>query len=544
MAERQPAGSGTAHRARRARGAGSVALTAVAAVALTALFRFAIGGVPDPDSYYHFRHAALYADRGPGLSAFPWLTHSLVSRFASDIGYGFHLLLVPFTRISDPVSGVQWSSVFLAALALVCFSLALRRHGLDYAEAWPAMLFLLGPPLTYTFLMTRPQTLTMGFVALLLSFLVVGSPWGVLVAAFALSFTHLNIALVILPIAVVAYLARGLSERIWSTRPPLLALAGFVLGWLARPNPLGALRIEYVQTVVHGLLRREGVPLLFGKEWAPISLADAASYFPYFLACWVGLAVVVLGMRFTRKLELPAPLRSLLWSSLVLSVIFFALTVLNTKRGTPLWAAFAVMFVATAFTALAHPGGGKAKALGENVRLFTTLAVAFLLVLMMWEGVSSFLLQRKWQSGDPYRFRPAAEALARDSRPGDVVYNVDWGYFPELFFWNTKDRYVSGLDPIFLYAYDRGRYWKAHHLQAGDTSDLTCATPRCGESNSEDTYRVLTQDFGARYVVLEPSRWPALCAYLTNHPNVTPLVEDRGLLALRLDAARSKDAVR
>ena len=96
---------------------------------------------------------------------------------------------------------------------------------------------------------------------------------------------------------------------------------------------MGALKIEYVQTVVHSLVRQEGVPLLFGREWTPISLPEASTYFPYFLACWVGLAVVVVVVRATRKLEIPAPLRSLLWSSLALSIIFFALTVLQHEAG-------------------------------------------------------------------------------------------------------------------------------------------------------------------------------------------------------------------
>ena len=88
---------------------------------------------------------------------------------------------------------------------------------------------------------------------------------------------------------------------------------------------------------------------------------------------------------------------------------------------------------------------------------------------MVWEGANQFLLQRQWNGGDPYRFQAAAAAIAEDSQPGDIVYNVDWGYFPELFFWNTKNYYVSGLDPIFLYAYNPNLYWEAHHLQAGDS---------------------------------------------------------------------------
>ena len=99
------------------------------------------------------------------------------------------------------------------------------------------MLFFLGPPIVYTFLQTRPQTLTMGFGALLLSCLVTASPWGALAAAFAISFTHLNIALITLPIVLVAFLARGLSEKRGRLRPALFALGGDGAGMAGAAQP-------------------------------------------------------------------------------------------------------------------------------------------------------------------------------------------------------------------------------------------------------------------------------------------------------------------
>jgi hypothetical protein len=72
------------------------------------------------------------------------------------------------------------------------------------------------------------------------------------------------------------------------------------------------------------------------------------------------------------------------------------------------------------------------------------------------------------------------------------VFNARWEYFPELFFWNTKDVYCNGMDPIFLYDYNPVLYREGYYLVA-DQSD---------PENLTNPYRILREDFKARYVVL------------------------------------------
>jgi hypothetical protein len=509
-------------------------LFALVAFAVAAGFRFHQGGAPDNDSFYHIRHAAIYAERGLMTREFPWLVYSIISRLASDIGYGFHLLLIPFAKLRDPIRGLQWASVFEAAAVLLMLYAVMRRHRLAYPWAWPFLLFFLGPPILYTFLLTRPQTLTMGFSALLLSCLITGSPWGALLAAFAISFTHLNISLIIPVIVGAAFVVRIITERTWDWRRAGMALGGLLLGWLARPNPLGVVKIEYVQMIVHTAVRQRGIPLLFGREWLPVPPPDAFSLFSYFLVIWLGLALLFLAATALRKGEESGEGRYLLWCSLLLSLGFFAVTVLNTRRATPLWATFAVIFTAAAFTSFVDPKRQAKRLLNHEARLIAALCVALVFGLMIKDCVDQHLLQGRWGGGEPYRFKPAAEWIAHDSQPGDIVYNVDWSMFPELFCWNTRNYYVSGLDPIFLYAYDSGLYWKAHHLQTADTTEYTCAAQDCAKSRHEDTLTVLTRDFRARYVVLDTQQSVGLYYYLKDRPGVQRGYEGNGLAVFRL----------
>ncbi len=488
---------------------------AVAAVATALIVRMSFATVPDPDSFYHFRHAALYAERGVTMSAFPWLVYSVISRYASDVGYGFHLLLIPFTLVRDPVLGVKLAAAFEIALIMVLCYWVMRRHGIAYAAAWPYLLIFLGPPIVYTVIQTRPQTLAMGFSALLLSFLLSGSGWGVFAASGAISFFHLNIAAVVPGVVMVTAAVQGIVERRWEWRKWVAAALGLAVGLALRPNLMGTVRLLYVQTVVHEVVRQRHLPLLFGREWAPMS-PSAATAFSYFLLIWVGMAVVFLAAVLSKRGSLTRQDCTFLWASLLLSIACFAAAIVVTKRTVPLWAAFSVLFVAKTFSSLLDPRDRRpGRFAGEDARLIATLSMAVLLVVMMWSGLSQVILRGGWSGIPPERQRASAEWISSHGREGDIVYNVDWSSFPELFFWNPKQYYVSGLDPIFLYAYDEGRYWKAHHLATGEATARTWGSLEPPADGGEDTYTVLRRDFGASYVVLNKQRNAALYAHLS-----------------------------
>jgi hypothetical protein len=43
------------------------------------------------------------------------------------------------------------------------------------------------------------------------------------------------------------------------------------------------------------------------------------------------------------------------------------------------------------------------------------------------------------------------EWLQRNTSPGERVYHTDWDDFPEMFYWNTHNTYMVGLDPTYMY---------------------------------------------------------------------------------------------
>jgi hypothetical protein len=507
---------------------------AVAATVVAAVLRIANLGVPEQDSFYHFRYASLYAEKGLFMSAFPWLPYSAFSRFPSDIGYGFHVFLLPFTYLRSHVLAIHLASVAETVIMMIMLYGVLRRQRVAYPFAWPFVLLFSGPTVVWMLFQTRPQTLTMGLSALLLSALVAGGPLGAFLSALAIAFIHLNV-IPIIPVVVGGVgIVKGIAERRWEWRTWAAALAGIVAGWALRPNPAGAAGLEWVQIAVHEAVRLQNVPIGFGDEWPPLPLGDCR-LFIYLVALWIGVSAVFLTASAVSRHRASRRDLTFLWSSLVLSVVFFAGMVVVTQRTTLFWVTFAVMFIAKAFSCLLDPRAETEKPLlhkGSRAAISAVIVLLFAAMLRTWTAES--VIRGNVPSINPFRMSAVSLWLRDHGSPGKIVYNVSWDMFPELFFWNPADRYVWGLDPIFLYDYDKTLYWKAHHLGTGEGTSRTWGTMGWPIGGGEDTYTVLRRDFKASAIVVDTDKGQSLYQYLASDSRYVLAIESEGYAVFTL----------
>jgi hypothetical protein len=514
------------------------------ALGVAAYLHLSLPNIPDRDALYHYRHAALYRERGPLMRDFPWTAFSVISTLKSDIWYGFHLFLLPFTLSADPVRGVKLAGVGdLFALLLLSY-LAMRCARLRLSFLWPFLLISFAPYLLYRLVMTRPHVISMGLAALLLSCTISGGIWAVALVSFLLTFVHLGLFWIIpLILGVVAFVVRLTEER-WLWRETLAALAGGALGWLLRPNPLGAAKLVYIQIVQLALEKQKGVPLLFGADlvsgFKAIEIHQGGFLQHFAPATLVWLAgVIALFAAVGHQAKLTPNQRTFLWSTLALSALTFAIMMQFSLRAVDLWAVFAIAFVASVFSFILRPGAAARTGFStpSQLRLITLLG-ALLVGFIFFRAFDEHSTRMKKLGYSPYRFKAAAQYLQQHSNPGDIVFHAHWDLFPDLFFWNTYNHYIGGMDPIFQYAYSPSLYWEAHHLWTGQYSSYTCPTVYCTPAQGEDTFTVLTRDFRARFLVLEPKRHPALYAYASKDTRFRKVLADEEVAVFDLIPAR------
>jgi hypothetical protein len=497
-----------------------LALAGILVVGLAAHLLLA-PNIADLDSFYHLGHAAHYAETSLFNTAFPWARFSAVGDLGADLWWGFHLLLLPFTAFGEVADGIRVAGVILTTVLLAGVLWIALRHRFVAPWLWPVLFFVAAPNALYRYVMVRPHVLSLLAALLLVSFLVRGRWWQVLLASAALTWFHLSLSW--LPLALVAAfaVARLFDRRLMAAAPrradddALLpvgvaigsVLAGVAAGWLLRPHPIAAARLAEIQ--LFQLLREQAteLPLAFSGELRPLPLAALGWSSWYLLLLWGGAVAVALKSAASKRSNLsdvPPPERALLWTSLLVSGGFLLLTVLVAQRALAEWAAFGVVAVALVGTYL----------VGDQVarrRTVTVLTVATLVIspwVFYWHR-----LNVRYNAAEPSYLGEVATWLADNSEPGDLVFHAHWDNFGPLFARNRINHYVGGMDPIFQYAHDPGLYWKYAYLSADLAAEWTCNEYPCRQGNAVDTYGSLLEDFDARWVLVEPERNAKLFYY-------------------------------
>lgn len=500
-------------------------LFSLAAGAVSAWLHFRTALVAETDIFYHFgAYVSGYAAQGPLASPLPRLAFSPLGRVPGDMWYGFHLLLLPLSYLPDPVLRLKLTGVILLTALLVTSYLVLRRHQVILPFLWPfVMLFSLGM-VTWRLTMARPQLLSITLSLALLSVLMQGSPWASFALSVAIPWAHLSFFWLPLVVALVATLTSRTIEKRWPWRRLAWVFLGVAVGSLLRPHPLGALKLGYLQ-VVQLMLARHQAQLRGAWELDPLLPSALYGFSPLFWMTAGTLLLVTLVLLVVRPRWFADQARPLLWASLGLSSLFLFMTVRLAARGLDPWAPFALLSLALGTTALLRTPEGQ-------WRLTPLLRGTLLLGgIALTAGLAAQSLSWNDRLAPaahvfPTRLQPAADWLRKTTQPDQIVFNPDTDSYGELAFWGAENRFINGMDPFFLYAFDPRRYWQTAHFLKASRPGWTSDAPELTPDNAEDAISVLTRDFGASYLLVRKRFAPALYDYARQ--------EER--LALRFDS--------
>lgn len=494
------------------------AIVLLAFFAIAGFFHLAFPGIAEIDSFFYIRDAWRYRTEGIFNVNFPWMQFGMPKELSVASWYGFGIFSIPFTYFSDLITGLKVEGVLLTVFALGAYFWVALKRGFVWPAFWPFLFLFSAPNVLYRLIMVRPQIFSLAFAVLLLSFLAYDTGksgkryLAIGLFSFAIAWLHFNFAWLPFVIAgVVAGAALFLEKRFY-WREVASTVIGAVIGWLLRPEPLKAIQLLYIQFVKHTFVKAN-LPLLFGSENFPLTAGTLIKNFGPITILWllaIGLFCFAL---YSRKFEL-ARNKIFLWSAGILSFLFFLVSVFIARRAYDFWIAFGVLFVAAVFTEILPRLAERKQNAAFNIKLFAVCIFAFLTLYSGFKTSNSL----KASASPPDRLRNVALWVGDHSVPGDIVFNLHWSHFSPLFFWNQKNYYVGGLDPIFQYEYNPGLYWKFHYLSADIIAEKTCGKIECAENELEDTHEVLVRDFGAKFIVFDKRDNPKVYALLENDP--------------------------
>lgn len=475
-------------------GAGSAdhALTWAAVLVVTAWLGWiqtSFAGLYDLDSYFHVRAAEQLAAHGVEQT-FPQATQSTWRDAYSDKDFLFHVLLIPFVAGGDLIAGGKWFVVAMQLLVLAAFAWSLRDLDLRFGALWIVLLAATSPYYVTRLSSVRPHVLGLAFVLVEIA-LLYRDRWK---ALFVVAWLHVlaHSSFVLLPILLVVRGAASLTGLPWPLRSAAAIVAGMVLASLLHPYFPSNLSVAWDQlfgVASNVWLRDSSIPReAFGSELGPMTwqafLAQTPGWAP-------ALAGLVLALAAGRLRGWPMP-----DSYLVMVTLAMLALASRSRRFVDVFVAAALLLAAAVWTRLAA-----GRALGELLRARTALALPCVLGLVALAGFATWRASgvregfQRQAMGDV--FAPAVTALDQLAAPEDVVYHASWMDFAVLYAFRPGGRYISGLDPIFLYQHDPALFARNLDLSRG-----------LGHGK---TARILADEFDARWV------------YVTTQPRDQPL---------------------
>lgn len=452
------------------RGPLSVTAFVLAALAFGFGLVFWRDNLNEPDCLYHAAHSRIYWEHGPFFRDFPWGAFSIISRERADLWWGFHVLFAPIGLVRDAVLSMRGGMALAAALHVLVLGLAYRR--LSLSPWWAFGSATVSAGLTVRLAMLRPQVLSSALIPLLFAELWRRSVVGATVAGALLGLLHPTLAYVLLPLFPITAIGAGRGK---SKAPEIASFVATLACVFARPGPVAGASLLKVQTWDLFMLKRLGVVLDFGVELYPTTVG----YFVYGVA--VPLALLAFGLLYARRAGLKGPAVA----TLLLTAIFLGVFLVITKRGVDQVAPFAFLTFALLVTARASfPRGALAAAL-------VACAVS------LWGYHRDMVRHVEPLS---HRLEGAGAYLASHVPENSVVYHTVWSDFGPLLFWNPRNRYVGGMDPIFQWAVSSENYWMctpAHPERPPGT--VGRAAP--GQGPDIPLWRALPEYFGTKWLV-------------------------------------------
>jgi hypothetical protein len=443
-----------------------------------ALIQFATPDMPDNDGFYHIKLAWLM--RTEGLKpAFPYLPLSILNENEFyDHHFLFHVALIPFT-FGDLRMGAKWAAVVFAGLAFLAIWYLFQRQRLPYAWLWALGLLGISDAFLFRMSITRAQSLSLGMLALGYAWLLEKKYKHLAVLGFVYVWMYDAFPLLI-ALAVLHFLAVALTERRFEFRPLLYTLAGILLGMIVNPYFPDNLIFSY-----HHMLPKlaDATAVRVGNEWYPY---DTKQLLDNALPALAAFASGALALGLTgRKMDARTAL------GLFVSLLF-GLMLFQARRFVEYFPPFALIFAAFAWAPVlgSEPDLMQASSTFRSQwmhRLQGYLPVTVLcLAVVLGMGRSIPPARAAVDSAKPYGlYANASLWLERNTPAGSRVFQTDWDDFPRLFYYNTHNTYLIGLDPTYLQLYDPDLYDLWVKITQGDV---------------EHPSQVIATTFGSRYI--------------------------------------------
>lgn len=470
----------------------------------------------DPDSFYHVKMAMLIKENGI-IREFPYLQYTILKQYFADHHFLYHLFLVPFVTILPPLVGVKLATITFSSLAIVVFYWVLKNLGAKGAGFY-AFVLMTSASFVFRINLTKAQSLALIAYLLGLYFILKKKYYSLAVLSFLYVWLYGGWPLIYVLSG--AYFISGIFLR-YTMRQKFFGSRwkNILFGRHFSLNGRAAwewMRMEYkiffpvTVGVLAGLVINPFFPQnLFFYWYQIVKIAilgsknvigvggEWYSYNPIELMASGSLAFIIVVVALTFFFLLIKKQNVSTVMLFLLTIFFFAITV-KSRRNVEYLTPTMLLFSALALTIFSKEMDIKnflqelRKFLKEQKILLA--GVILPLILVPYVLVRDYFGVRKaYVKGLQFiKYQGAAEWLKKNTPERSIVFHSNWDEFPLLFYHNSRNYYLVGLDPTFMYNYDPELFEKWKNISLG--------------IEKENMYKIIKNDFRAEYVFIDISR--------------------------------------
>jgi len=418
-------------------------------IAGMSLIQFSTPDMPDNDGFYHIKLAQIM--RTEGLKPeFPWLPLSILNpQEYYDHHFLYHVALIPFTWFADLRLGAKWSAVVFSSLAFLAVWFLFHRQRIPYDWLWALALLGISDAFLYRMSVTRAQSLSLAFLAIGMTWLLERKYKHLVILSFIYVWLYDAFPLM-LALGFLYVLAVLLSERRIEYKPLLFIAGGIALGMIINPYFPDNIIFSW-NHMLPKLTNATSVSV--GNEWFPYTTQQLLENSLFSLLFFVS-GIFALGLT-DRRIDVRTAFA-------LLTSLLFGLMLMQARRFIEYFPPFALIFAAFAWAAhfldrqfacrISTPSPLK-RILHNTPLLLLSAAV------ILGAGRSIPRAREAINDSKPYDlYAGASQWLVENTPAGSRVFQTDWDDFPRLFYYNTHNTYLIGLDPTYMQLYDPELY--------------------------------------------------------------------------------------
>lgn len=471
------------------------------------------------DIFYHLKITQLLKTEGLSIiNHLPWFQFTSWHQYSADLSLGYHLLLYPLIIFLNPIISAKILTIFLFLIFINFFLYFLKKEKIKFPFLWITLLLISSPYFLFRLFIFRPFLISI-ILSLAILYVIYYKKYLLLflfTIIYLLSYSGwLQILIMITIYSIIEWLYTkkiNIYYFIYTIIPLLLTL-------IVRPDFPNIVILNFQQVFGLLFLNLINVGVNVGMEQNSVNVYFILNNFLIYFCWFIGLIVFL-----NSKKQIKDIPNKILITTLVILSLFYGLWTMESIRFIEYFVPFTILM--TAFLVTHYNINSNQKIILE--KLYILFNKPLLKTYLIIAGIALIIypfqnLYAAFKNAYPLdRYKITAEWLKNNTPEHTIVFHASWDSFPRLFFWNHHNYYIVGMDPTFMYLYNKELYWLWRHL----TEDvLACDQEKiesCDQTKNTpaEIAEAIKTNFNSEYVwVNDYGIYKKFREFLNNHPD-------------------------